>query len=363
MKRTAAQRDTIVVEAAAREAGLRGELARQWRDGDFVDFDIEVEERVFRVHRVVLAAESAYMRGLCASGHFAESRSCSVTLAEVSASAMEHALTFMYEARVVLSSPKQLQALLQVACRLQASSLIEASIGCIVDRLTADTCIEVMLHAEALSLTKLVEAAATTAKRNFEAVAATDAFGSLSAPLLESLLAANDLSVADEGIVFRALCSWATSQPSPPLHEVTSRLIKCIRFAQMKRCELAAVEATPLVVQHALEVLQAFREAHCEEDTARTRFRSLVTHSEFKVGMSVRVRDLDPTIVERECSKAAPGATDAVEWADEMAACIGVKGTVEEKVDDLAAVNIRFPTLEDQFNCGWCFPCHLLEMA
>ena len=110
-KRSGDEVSAIILENAGREAGLRGNMAAMWREGRYTDLEVVVEGRSLHVHRVVVCAESEYMKTMCESGVGVEGRSRRVELAELAADAVEHAVAFMYEGRCTLPSADMLESL------------------------------------------------------------------------------------------------------------------------------------------------------------------------------------------------------------------------------------------------------------
>ena len=87
-----------------------------WREGQLCDIEVTVEGRSFQAHRIVLAARSEYMNALFGSG-MAESKSASISVAEMDADAFGLVLEWMYEGRASVEA-LLLPEVLTVASRL-----------------------------------------------------------------------------------------------------------------------------------------------------------------------------------------------------------------------------------------------------
>ena len=370
-KRSGDEVSAIILENAGREAGLRGNMAAMWREGRYTDLEVVVEGRSLHMHRVVVSAESEYMKRVCESDQFVEGRSCRVELAELAADAVEHAVGFMYEGRCTLPTADKLESVLMVASFLQIATLTEAAVNAIADRMTSDSCCDWMALGDRLSLSALTLKAKECALRCFANATSASGFATLPAPLLAQILKSQNLRVKDEGEVFTALVRWVDAQPQKPPHEITEALMKYVRFSHMDAEFLKeTVEVSPLVQQHAFVVMQAHREAVTKESTVRTVRRSQLRFEDLKIGMKVRIMD-DEDYVKAQCDRPAPGANDAVQWVDEMEAIVGEVCTIkalitetpegESSISDssmLAAVVTR--DAEDEGDRYWV-PFHVLE--
>lgn len=363
-KRKADEASAVILENAGREAGLRGSMAAMWREGRFTDLEVVVEGHSLHVHRLVMCAESDYMRTMCESELGVEGRSCRVELDELAADAVEHAVAFMYEGRCTLPSADKLEDVLMVASRLQIATLTEAAVNAIADRMTPDSCLDWMVAGDRLSLSTLTLKAKECAVRSFTDATKTSGFVTLPAPLLEQILEDQFLQVNDESEVFTALVRWVDEQPHQPRHEVTESLMKCVRFSLMGAEFLKeTVETSPLVQQHAFVVMQAYREAMTKEETQRTIRRGKLRFEDLKVGMKVRIMD-DLVYVKAQCEVAAPGASDPVSWVESMEGCVGQVAIIEslravgESPGPCAEIKLDDVDEDDE---TYLFPCHVLE--
>ena len=149
--------------------------------------------------------------------------------------------------------------------------------------------------------------------------------------------------------------------------------MECVRFSLMDAMFLIeTVETSPLVRQHAFVVMQAHREAVTKMDTVRTCRRCQLRFEDLKVGMKVRIMH-DLEYVSAECEKAAPGAEDAVLWAEEMAAYVGevatitkvegvpVEGEDPDSDDETVLMAARCQLDADSEVGYYWFPFHVLE--
>ena len=216
------QEAAVAIEIASSEGEdeLRSNLAALWREGSLCDVTIIVGARQYPAHRAVLAAASPYMKSMLA-GDFAESRAKEITLQELSESAFDSVLKFVYERKCTLPSADALQEVLLAACRLRVEALQQACCSAIIDRLSPAVCLDAWDLAERLSLERLTAAAKKVALNAFGEVSASPGFAVLPAARLDELLADDELNVVREEQALpprtAATCSWhCRGFPSPP---------------------------------------------------------------------------------------------------------------------------------------------------
>eukprot|EP00966_Prymnesium_polylepis_P123645 2858839-Prymnesium_polylepis.1 len=176
--------------------GQQGSLVSIWRSAEMCDAEVIVAGKSFRAHRVILAAGSAYMRGVFNSG-MKESQSSVVTLPDMSAAVFEAVLEWCYAGSAKVPETI-LVDVLTAAVRLQAPTLQTATESELIERLDANNCLDAWQLGDSLTLSRLVDAACCCAGRLFEEVAKSDAFATLPAPRLLKLLKRDELGVARE---------------------------------------------------------------------------------------------------------------------------------------------------------------------
>ena len=235
-------------------------MAQLWREEMFLDCQVHVDGRCFSAHKVVLSAASAYMKAAFASG-LAESASASVTLTEMHAADFEAFLTWIYDGTVTVNEAR-LTSLLQVAIRLQVPALATEAETLVIARITPANAVGASLLADMYDRARLAGAAKKAMLKGFAEVATTDDFERLPAAALESLLSDDELNVATEEDVFRALKRWHAAQRPAPSHETSARLLRLVRWANLSKSFLREhVNADPLVTRHLIVLTEAFQEA------------------------------------------------------------------------------------------------------
>ena len=138
------------------------------RESDlFCDLIVLVEEREFRCHRLVLWCTSHYFRYLFAAG-MSDSNSSQVKLEEISSRHFEKYLEFSYLGSCTVDRD-DVEALTQMAARLQSSHFKSACVDVLKSDITYDTWIDALAFADRLCLPDLrfhaLRFAATQASR------------------------------------------------------------------------------------------------------------------------------------------------------------------------------------------------------
>jgi hypothetical protein len=266
--------------------------------------EVDVEGTVVAAHRLVLAAESQFMRGLFVGEHFCDSSSRTVKLNSMEAGHFGHALEFMYTGHCDLEET-ELQPVLEVACRLQAPALQLAAEAAVCERIDASSSIDALLLADRLSLPNLTARATTLALEHFGVVASSASFKLLPLTSFKLLLRDDRLRAAEEA-VFDAVALWLASQRPATPDDDESALLELVRFPRIDKAVMAArVEGHPLVRKHAHIALRAFREAFSGEKTPRTRPRSC-DHWVF----SRRLKGSNVEVSSDGCVLSHPGETE-----------------------------------------------------
>ncbi|EOD13689.1 hypothetical protein EMIHUDRAFT_371011, partial [Emiliania huxleyi CCMP1516] len=304
-------------------------LVEQWRQGTLCDCTIVVDPETFSGHRNVLAAASGYFAGLYSGAGVVmrERNGGPAQLEGMSPEVFGAALEFMYTGECGLPET-MLTELLQAASRLQVEDLLRATTQALAlkERLQPSNCLAIWELAERLGLAELQEHARESATRDFEKLQSSpeSLFLSLPHARLATLLADMNLNVESEDAAFQAMVAWARHQQPAPSEAELEQLLSLIRFPRMTRAFLVDVE--PLLLGHprgAIIYAQSFREVQFCDDTPRAKKRlvrlsaSNVKYTDLKAEMAVRICG-EMGEVKQACEQRAPGASEAVEWNEDM---------------------------------------------
>lgn len=209
-------------------------MIQLWREVKVCDATITADGRTFSAHRNVLMVCSEYFNGAFSAG-LEESTSAHVTLQEVSASAVEATLDFMYTGECLFPEPDLGSSLLHAAAYLQVMPLVESIALALQARLTPENCLNIRSLAQTYDLEELVSAAHEVALKHFGTVASTDAFVGLSHAHVLELVSDERLVVEQEEAVYETAIKWARAQRTPPDDATLLPILSAIRYPLTSR--------------------------------------------------------------------------------------------------------------------------------
>ena len=175
--------------------------------GKLCDVVIQVGEKQFYAHRIVLAANTPYFEAMF-SGDLDESRQQSVTLRDVSSEAVKSIIDYCYTSAVHISGDNA-ECLLSASCLLQIDGVKDACCAYMKKKLDADNCLSVRSLAEVYSCQELFEMANAFSQEHYAEVMKGEEFMNLTADELASLVASDELNVPSEELVFESVLRWA----------------------------------------------------------------------------------------------------------------------------------------------------------
>ncbi len=124
------------------------------------------------------------------------------------------------------------------------------------DRISASNVLELMVHADYSHLPELHEQCLQFIDQNAEAVLGSEAFLSLPAHNLQSVIS-RDTFLAPEVAIFQAVLRWKEHN-SGTSGEGLSQVLRCIRLSEISQGEIFDV-VEPSGLFHQSEILQAIR--------------------------------------------------------------------------------------------------------
>eukprot|EP00058_Branchiostoma_floridae_P014786 XP_002600274.1 hypothetical protein BRAFLDRAFT_66779 [Branchiostoma floridae] len=131
---------------------LLRELARQYKNGEFVDLVVKVEGREFRCHRAVLASMPFFRTML--SSNFAESRSGLVQLHDVNPDSFSKILDFLYLGKLCIKE-EDVESLVKAAHMLQLEKVLDYCKTFMIECLSPSNCLDVLHFAGRFDMTTL----------------------------------------------------------------------------------------------------------------------------------------------------------------------------------------------------------------
>lgn len=184
-----------------------------WENEELCDVELVAGDQVYRAHRVVLAACSMYFRAMFCR-QMAESGQRRITIEGVDAEALNLLIKFAYAGPLDINEDNA-QSVLAAANFLQMIHARDVCCKFFETKLDASNCLEVAEFAEFHACHELLEAALHYAEQNFDEVAKSERFVSVSKARIQHFLSSNDLVLRKgEEAVFRALVVWTKHNPA-----------------------------------------------------------------------------------------------------------------------------------------------------
>ncbi|KAJ8013131.1 hypothetical protein DPEC_G00050110 [Dallia pectoralis] len=196
------------------DGGLSVELQRGMEtlrlSGELTDVTLRVQGQDFPCHRAVLAAASYYYRAMFCSG-LKESHEYLVEIKGVDGETMKTLLDYTYTSQALITHAN-VQRTLEAASLFQFPRIVEVCAGFLADSLQPESCVGVLVLAEALSLFALRDRALDYLVSEFSRVVQQEEYVELPVRELENILKRDDLGVTQEEVVFEALMRWVRAR-------------------------------------------------------------------------------------------------------------------------------------------------------
>lgn len=215
------------------------------KDGKLCDVVIQVGERQFPVHKVVLAGSSPYFQAMFTTDLDDSKQSVVTIRGDIPASVMETVLDYCYTSSIEVTE-ENVQDLLSASSLLQLDWLRDVCCEFIKRQLDSTNCLGIRAFADTHSCPELQEAADSYAQRHYLEVLEVGEFLELSAQELAGLLESEDLNVDREEQVFESVMKWVK-------HDVENRRSKLASV--LKHVRLPLLERSYLVSHVGAELL------------------------------------------------------------------------------------------------------------
>ncbi|KAJ3595221.1 hypothetical protein NHX12_004525 [Muraenolepis orangiensis] len=173
---------------------------------DFCDVRLRVGERVFPVHRLVLAASSPYFCALFSAG-MKEADKEEVQILGVDAGIFEVLLDFIYTGGINVSV-ENVQELMVAADMLQLGEVVSICGEFLKGHIDPSNCVGIFQFLEQIACMDLLEFTENYIHVHFLEVCVADEFWGLSSDQLGKLLRSEELRIEDEYQVFTAAMDW-----------------------------------------------------------------------------------------------------------------------------------------------------------
>ncbi|XP_066285892.1 kelch repeat and BTB domain-containing protein 8-like [Branchiostoma lanceolatum] len=225
-------------------SGFLGTVGDLQKAGILQDVVLEVEDRQFPCHRLVLSAASPYFRAMFTSD-MAESRQKTVVLQCLDADMFGEILSYIYSGTLHVSLDK-VQPLYQAADLLQLDYVRDTCSSYMYLNMEHSTCVDLYKFADAFSVYMARKRCMQYIHRHFAKVASSEEFCSLSVNQLTEIISHDELDVKEETTVWEAVVRWVQHSREDRTHHLPS-ILPHIRFNLLTSDDTAAILEHPLV--------------------------------------------------------------------------------------------------------------------
>ncbi|XP_066272327.1 kelch-like protein 24a [Branchiostoma lanceolatum] len=224
--------------------GFLGTVGDLQKAGVLQDVVLEVEDRRFPCHRLVLSAASPYFRAMFTSD-MAESRQKTVVLQGLDAGMFGEILSYIYSGTLHVSLDK-VQPLYQAADLLQLDYVRDTCSSYIAMNVESSTCLDLYKFANIFSLDKVRNRCLSYIGRQFRKFATSNEFCSLGVNQLTEIISHDELDVKEETAVWEAVVRWVQHSREDRQHHLPS-ILPHIRFNLLTSDVTVAILEDPLV--------------------------------------------------------------------------------------------------------------------
>ncbi|XP_068196174.1 actin-binding protein IPP [Antennarius striatus] len=173
---------------------------------NFCDVGLKVGGKVFRVHRLVLAASSPYFSALFSVG-MSEASKDEVQILGVDTEVFEALLDFIYTG-VISVTVENVQELMVTADMLQLNEVVSICGEFLKGHMDLSNCVGIFQLLEQIACMDMLEFTENYIQVHFLEVCVTDEFKGLEKDQLVRLLRSEELRIEDEYQVFTAAMDW-----------------------------------------------------------------------------------------------------------------------------------------------------------
>ncbi|XP_066285876.1 kelch repeat and BTB domain-containing protein 8-like [Branchiostoma lanceolatum] len=224
--------------------GFLGAVGDLQEAGVLQDVVLEVEDRRFPCHRLVLSAASPYFRAMF-TNDMAESRQKTVVLQGLDAGMFGELLSYIYSGTLHVSLDK-VQPLYQAADLLQLDYVRDTCSSYMAMNVEHSTCVDLYKFADTFSVEIARKHCLQWIFKHFAEVASSEEFCSLSVNQLTEIIGQDELDVKEETTVWEAVVRWVQHSREDRLHHLPS-ILPHIRFNLLTSDDTAAILEHPMV--------------------------------------------------------------------------------------------------------------------
>lgn len=202
------------MRAQAACAAFYSKIKQYFDAGKYTDVSITCQDRVFRCHRLVLAAASEYFDAMFGR-NFEESRAQDVVLHDIDHRTFESVLHFMYKGTAPAIGDEDVYCLLRAASILNLRDIEERCIHYLTERnMPMNNAVEIYLFACVIGNKTLISCASQSILKDLPHVSKNDLFLRMSFEELSTLLefASPGGSSKKEYVLLNTIRRWVSNQ-------------------------------------------------------------------------------------------------------------------------------------------------------
>ena len=222
-------------------------MATLRKEGKLCDVVIQVEDRQFYAHRIVLSGASPYFQAMF-TGDLEESKQHLVTLRDIPATIMEILLDYCYTSTIEITE-ENVQYLLPVAGILQLNWVREVCCEFMKHQLHSTNCLGIRAFADTHCCPELQEAADSYAQQHYLEVLEGVEFLELGCEDLARLLESEDLNVQSEEQVFESVMKWVKYDIEDRQKHLAD-VVKHVRLPLLERSYLVSRVGMEPLIRH-----------------------------------------------------------------------------------------------------------------
>ncbi|XP_002161289.3 kelch-like protein diablo [Hydra vulgaris] len=224
---------------------LSANLLKFRQCGVLCDVTLLCEDALFQVHKVVLAASSAYFQAMFTIG-MCEEKKRQIPLNDVDKKALSVLVDYAYTG-IISIDDRNVQVLLKTADLLQFSTAKALCCKFIMDQMNSENCLDLLHLADVYHCSDISALSQLMFNENWEKIIKTESFVLLKLDILIKLLSSDNLHVNKEADVFYIIAQWVES-------DIESRkkylfgLLEYVRWAFISPKDLNKMRQHPLML-------------------------------------------------------------------------------------------------------------------
>ena len=245
------------------------------RKESFCDVTVSVKDKVFKAHRLVLAAASPFFLSLLVSDmREGKEQFIRIELEEATGSVMEEVFKYIYAGNVAITK-ENAHDLVAAADYLLLPGLKTLACDVLEENITIENCIFNYCFADKYQCLELMRESRGFINSNFSSVMKTDDFLKLDIVEVKKWVSSDDVTITSEEEIFKGIVKWVTHKKSERESNF-AELLSQVRLKSMSRKFLfnelvneELVATSNKILNFVLKSMECIFDPFCE-DAAKT---------------------------------------------------------------------------------------------